>query len=239
MPTSSSVTTAAGVKRYTADEAVKLATSCLGLPEVPKENVKVSSVRLSNQCLPFLADSLAGRETYCIEFSDICWRLSANSRSPINRNIRHLKVFMAPDTGLVLKATSSWPEDAEPIPDHPPCAEEERQMSAAGLCYVSLPMDSPKVSLIKALEVCRPWDEDVVQIHACYVLESTVQYSARPVWVVHLRGFPAFTGSGLSSQSRVPEHARNHLRNVVDAKTGEWLGADTTPQPVEALENRF
>ena len=106
--------------------------------------------------------------------------------------------------------------------------------------YTGLPMQAPKCTLFDAIAKSRPWSQDVKQIHACYVLHSNVTYKDKPVWVVQLRGFapiPFSLPGGVEGE--IPEDARNHLRNIVDAETGEWLGADTIPQPAGPLENRY
>jgi hypothetical protein len=62
------------------------------------------------------------------------------------------------------------------------------------------------------------------------------------MWVVYLRGHGALPYSipaGFQGKVDIPEEASNHLRNLVDAKSGKWLSADTVPQPVAPLEKRF
>ncbi len=221
------------------EEAAKAVADAIGLVQYDPADVYVEVAPLSHESLPFLAKPLSGQETLRIVFSNLPLHKASGRAELVNPHIRTLVVFLAPASGHVMKVTSVWPQGVPRIAEFPSCVEEERQMGDLDR-YTGLPMRAPKCTLFDAIAKSRPWSNDVKQIHACYVLHSNATYKDRPVWVVQLRGFgpmPFSLPGGVEGE--IPEDGRNHLRNIVDAETGEWLGADTIPQPAGPLENRY
>lgn len=236
---------ASGLSRQ---RAVETACESLGLEFVEQLDITARPMQLSDESMPFLRDQLARKSTWRIEFSDIDLAEATGRPSLANQYIRHLVVVLAPDTGHVLSITSTWPHSVARISPYPSLQEEEQQLRARDIRYSGLPAKEPRVTLFEALDSDDVifWSKHVKQIHACYVVESTIKYENRHVWVIQLRGFPPFVPPvppGADPAS-IPANQRNHIRNVVDAQTGEWLGAGTAPQPVEhddlvPLEQRF
>jgi len=221
------------------EQAAKAVADAIGLVKYDLADVHVEVAPLSHESLPCLAKPLRGQDTLRIVFKNLSLPKASGRAGLINPHIRNLVVFLAPASGHVMKVTSVWPQGVPRIAEFPSCVEEERQMGDFDR-YTGLPMGAPKCTLFDAIAKSRPWSNNVKQIHACYVLHSNAFYKDRPVWVVQLRGFgpmPFSLPGGVEGE--IPEDGRNHLRNIVDAETGEWLGADTIPQPAGPLENRY
>ena len=225
------------------DEAITRAAQCIGLREYDRAAVSAVVVTLSGESLPFLGGKLRGRKTWRIEFKNVrLEKAGANSRLA-NPNITSLIALLAPDTGHVMRVTSVWPRRIPRIASYPCCAEEERQLSKGPSRYTGLPDEAPKVSMLEALanEETMPWGSDVKQIHAYYVLYTKIRYADRPVWVIHLWGFPPLelpVPEGAVIQNATIGERIGHLRNAIDARTGKWLHADNTPRLMPPLENR-
>lgn len=104
-------------------------------------------------------------------------------------------------------------------------------MSSIDQTFVGIPSATPKITLHEALNRA-VGTQNAKQIVVYYVLEefSHNKATVRPVWVVCACGIPPFPPYGGPTES-VPEDARNHLRTIIDAETGENYGSDTIPQP--------
>jgi hypothetical protein len=181
-------------------------------------------VRLDAATLPFLAAQLQGRSAWRVDIAQPRWP------SLDLPSVRALSVLLAPGDAAVVRVSSAWPDHEPPIAPYPPISVEERQLAAQGERFIRAPSRPARVSLARALAVIAANGGDLAhtrQILAYHVIHQTLLYRDREVWIVQLRGISPFAAAGLG----VPEDARNHLRHIVDAQTGEWLGADTLPQP--------
>ena len=225
------------------EEAVKRAVAQIGLSEDAAAKGAGSKVTLTRECLPFLGKVLTGHKAWRVEFKDLNLAEVTGDPDLANPHITALVVILSPDTGNVLKVTSVWPKGVPRIATHPACAQEERQLTACATVYSGIPKEEPSASLADALKVSMLWSDEVKQIRASYVLESCPEYKDRAVWIVELRGFPPSLPVSLWDDMpnfKMPEDTRSHLRNVIDAKTGTSLCADTIPQmPMPPVENRY
>ncbi len=61
-------------------------------------------------------------------------------------------------------------------------------------------------------------------------MDSKMDSAPRAVWAITLRGLPPIPAHGFGAES-VPVWQRNHMRNVVDAVTGQFLFATNIPTP--------
>jgi hypothetical protein len=224
-------------------EAIAIATSRIGLRNVDPKAVVVRNVMLTKQCLPFFPDELRGRTAWVVEFTNLDLAKASGNASLTNAFVKNLIATLCPETGEVMRVVSTWPNGVPRRAEHPSAAEEERQLKASSHTYVGFPKEKPNITLCDAIAKSVPWGDDVKQICACYVDRVWMNHAPESVWVVYLRGHGAMPFSipyGFKDlKVEIPEDAGNHLRNVVDAKTGKWLFADTIPQPVVPLEQRF
>lgn len=230
-------------------EAISIAIEQLGLKRFDRTRASAERVVLTEECLPFLGEQLAGRETWKVDLHGVDLARDAESKTAENPHIRHLIVVLAPGKAQVLKATSEWPEGVTPIAPYPSVEEQERQFRATDVTYLRLPERAPSITLLSALTSpdVMTWSPDVKQIYAIYVTASSIKYQEKDIWAIEIRGFPPMRPSlpPGADGTDIPVDALNHLREVVDAHTGEWLGAGTVPQPVagdrdlQPLEQRY
>lgn len=223
------------------DELIGNVITNLGF-EVNERAMNAREVSIANQFMPFFNRSIDDESTWRndestveIDFDDL-HRITSRSGQPRFPNIKSLKAVVNPQTSQILKISSPWPENTPPIAGFPDAPEEERQMKLKAERFESLPAITPPVDFyaaMKQLDIIGPVSpQDSKQVIAYLVNHSTVRYSARPVWIIQTRGIDLVMEGYASYRSSVPADARNHMRSIIDATTGEWLYSDTTPQPV-------
>jgi hypothetical protein len=221
-------------KRIPIDQAVTIAASDLGIRSFRKSDVTAERSAFADESVPFLRREIMGQTVYRVVFHNVALTEGGN----VNRFITTLVAFVSASTGRLLKVTSVWPKDCPRIADQPGCAEEERQLGDER--YVSFPDERPLVSLIDALQKTPHWSTQVKQVHALRVLHSCTQHNKRAVWIIYLRGIGVDPlKAHMDPQGKMADDAFNHMRNLVDSQTGEWLWADTFPQPPGPLEERY
>jgi hypothetical protein len=210
-------------------EALQQASEDLGIDLGP-DDVTIDSVALAENSMPFLRKELTGKSAWQVQLKDAVLRRALSLLSP---KISQLSVILSPDSGRILKLSSRIPPGEPQLRPFPEPDEEERQMLESGERFVGLPPERPSISFIKALKIIGTHGpggvEQARQLIAYYVTDVTVGFGERTVWVVQVRGIPPLPMP--SHGLRIPEDARNHLRHLIDASSGEWLTADTVPQP--------
>lgn len=230
------------IKTMTAAEAIQSAANDIGFSVVRGQSfAKAEKVTFSGESLPFLKMRLNGRETWRIEFNDV--KLDRDSGNDKLRNpfIQKLIVFLCPESGTTIKIVSSWPSTEPRLPSYPSCTDQEQQLRANSIVFTGLPKGPARISFCKAIESTDSYSPQTKQLLAYRVMESHMDGESREVWAIHLRGIPspAFSGPIGADLALVPECATNHLREVIDAESGKWIYATSTPQPSGWLEDRF
>lgn len=220
-------------------EALAQARQILGLAEKAPPRLSAALVTLAEDNTPFLNEKLVGRPIWHVVA--VGWRLELPSapEGAQDRLRRTFDVFLDPKDGALLKLASRWPEGVPTIAPEPPATFAEEQMKRAGLeKYHGFLKSGPRVDFVRALDVV--YKEGVgdplaaKQIVAHCVMRSAMGQKPRAVWAITLRGIPPLK----TAYPGVPIDARNHIRNIVDAKTGKWLSAGTSPQPQTAEESQ-
>jgi hypothetical protein len=216
-------------------QVIAKAREFLGVPHQDAPNVSAKLVTLADHedKTPFLHDQLIDRPIWQIVITK--WRLRLKSATPKENDLyeRTFDIFVDPRNGNLLKILSRWPKGVPPIAPRPPAGSATEQIRNSGLeTYFRFPNTQPAISFLDALDsILKHGGNPFVakQILAHYVIQSEMGHKRRPVWAITLHGFPPFRARGGPG---VPEDARNHMRHIVHAETGEWLGAGTSPQPI-------
>jgi hypothetical protein len=210
--------------------------------EVKDASVKAEETTIASQFIPFFNITLDDQSTFkneeiavAMQFNDLqnITQRSGRARFP---NIKALSVITNPHTQQILKIASAWPKSEAAIAPFPNAAEEEKQLRMKGEKFIALPAGTPSVDFytaLKKLDLAGPISpKKAKQVMAYYVVHSTIRYSDRAVWIIQTRGID-LEGEGYAAQRHgIPVDARNHMRHIIDAVTGDWLFSDTTPQPV-------
>ncbi len=214
------------------DQAVDRARLCLGLAEPDQgRTIAATLTTASTDTTPFLSAHLVGRPIWRVAIDG--WRMELQSAPDAkDRYHRTLDVFVDPVDGRLLKILSRWPQGVPEGLPIPPAAFAEQQMRRSRLeVFHGFPEEPPSITFLQALDIIvtdgvgSPFVAK--QILAHYVLGSFEDREPVPLWSITLRGI----GQIRASNPNVPAAARNHIRNIIDARTGEWLYATSTPQP--------
>lgn len=223
-----------------AKDPMKEILSDLGM-EVNKKLAKQFQTPSQKHHLPFFnvsdADESTWKNDLIMDHAQLVGMDKIKARKGVARfpNIKDMQITTNPNTGRVVKLFSKWPDKVTQIAPFPDAIEEERQIRLHHEEFISLPDYEPEYDFYKALKSIEDAGpaapQDAKQVIGYYVRNKTEYFGERDVWIIQVRGITPFL-PGMNAEDTVPVDARNHIRNVVDAKTGEWLWADTIPQPI-------
>ncbi len=213
-------------------QAVAKAREIVGLGTVSSPRLSAELTTLAEDNTPFLHGQLVGRPIWRVVIQG--WRLQLTSAPPSDEDqyARMFDLLIDPRNGHLLKASSRWPEGVPTIAPEPSAASAEEQMPRSGLeRYLGFPETPPGVSLLDALNAVLKEGEgnplQAKQIIAHYVMQTRMDCKPRAVWAITLRGIAPLK----PPPAGVSPDALNHVRNIIDANTGRFLGAGTCPQP--------
>jgi hypothetical protein len=192
-------------------------------------------IKVEEDVTPFLGERNVGKPAWRVEYPKTL--LEFRTASPgFDQQFRKTYVVMleAASGHLFFVHTASEGKPGEDMRPMPSCGVATEQLSNEEEVYDGYPDEDPKVDFLGALElilnkgVGSPFLAG--EIHGAYVLHSRMGSKPKPAWAITLRGLPPFAGHGAHAKS-VPEWQRNHMRNLVDAMTGQVLFATNSPQP--------
>ncbi len=214
------------------EQAIAKVRAILGLSGREDLPVGAKVVFLAEDNTPFLSGQVIGRPVWHVVISD--WRLQLKSAPPDVEDLyaRTFDVFLGAEDGHLLKIVSRWPEGVPPIAPEPGPASYTDQIRRAGVeRYHGFPDEEPQIKFLDALDAVLKDGGNTLgaeQIVGQYVIRSSMGQEPRPVWAITLRDTQPFWESSFPG---VGINARNHMRHIVDAQTGKWLCAGSTPQP--------
>ncbi|MGD2108177.1 MAG: hypothetical protein PVI86_02175 [Phycisphaerae bacterium] len=215
-------------------ECSTAAEKLVGKGSVPNRPGKAEMVTLATDRTPFLSRQVVGRPVWQVVIEDWKVRLSAAPRAVEDTYTRTLDVFLDAQSGRVLRIASRWPEGMPRTYEDPTTESATAQLRAGGNeRYHGFPETPPVVTFEKAVDAtllggANPLEAK--QIDGQYVAWSRMGREPQPVWAITLWGMPPFQ----AAYPGVPANARNHMRYIIDAKSGRWLYASTAPQPPES-----
>jgi len=185
--------------------------------------------RLDESVIPGLGQDIAGETAWEVHVDGV--RIRPPDSTIENAVIRKLAVMMCPSTGHVMKIRGPV---VAVIPPGPPAADELAQMQGVGESFSGFPESAPKITFLQALDKAFGNAASAKEITAYYVQHTIAgAYQDRPVWIIHLRGIPPIPPSlpPGAPDDAVPDKFLDHTRSIIDAETGEFLIADSIPQP--------
>ncbi len=201
---------------------------------VVSEKSAAERVTVNSDNTPFLWRQRIGKRAWLVTFVNVSLKLPsaiAGYRDPYRRQF---DVLLDEDSGELLSITSLFRGAAPDMRPQPSGEVAERQLSAEKETYEGVPAEDPRVTFLGALDIILSKGMGspflAKEIFAVYVMEARMGSPARPVWAITLRGIPPISAHGPYADE-VPVWQRNHMRNVIDAKTGEFLFATNSPQP--------
>ncbi len=204
-----------------------------GVPQDLLQESTVKLVSLKEDNTPFLSERIIGRPLWQVTIPK--WKLDLPSAIPgfEDRYERTFDILVDPVNGTILKIASRWPQGIPEMAPEPPAEQAEVQMINSGLeRYHRFPQDKPAITFLQALDVVlREGSSSPLvakQIIAHYVVHSKMGGEPRPVWAITFRGIRIVRGGPAPLPGSPPsahEFVVNRMRDIVDARTGEWLGA--------------
>lgn len=220
--------------------AIRRARGLFGFAEDTDVRAQAAIVCVAKDNTPFLSEQITGRPVWHVVFGDCKLRLKSAPPDVKDSYARTFDVFVDPRDGRLLKIVSRWPDSVPRIPSEPSAASFAEQMGRSGIeRYHGFPSADPTVSFLDALDsMLQSCDNplNVEQIVGQYVVWSRMERAPKPVWAVTLRGTrPLWHSHGPGVPAGV--NATNHLRWIVDARTGQCICGGSTPQPVETGES--
>ncbi|HWL93380.1 MAG TPA: hypothetical protein VNT79_07580 [Phycisphaerae bacterium] len=211
--------------------AIAEALEVFGIRDSDSVSAEARVVTLSEDKTPFLHDQITNRPIWQVTIADYRLKLRSAPEGHEDSISRTFDVLIDPTGNRLLKITSRWPEGyKESAPEPRAAFAEDRFRDSGREVYHGFPDPPPAVNFLQALNIiyttaADPYDAK--QIVAHYVARSTLGRKPQDVWAINLRGITPFE----SSYPGVLECARDHKRHIVDAKSGKWLFASTSPQP--------
>jgi hypothetical protein len=187
--------------------------------------------------IPFMAtpDSSLG-VIWDVRVSGVSLRLPSASPGQRDEFRRDFNIRLAGSRLLDIRST--WHGEDPHLLPRASASHAETQLRANAEKYTGLPGNAPGVDFLQALDKVLSEGSGspllAKEIDGLYVMHARRAEQAIPVWVVELRGLPPFPvrgPAGAHGDAQVPVWLRNHMRNILDARTGRVLFANNAPQP--------
>jgi len=183
---------------------------------------------------PFLWKQFIGKRAWRVDFENVSLKLSSSIPGYPDSYRRKFTVLIDEETGRLLSISSKFEGEAPDMRPLPSGEAAEAQLQGQQEVYLGLPTIEPKIKFLDALDLVLSKGVGspflAKEIYGVYVLDSRMKSPARAVWAITLRGLPPIPVDGPYGDT-VPVWQRNHMRNVLDATTGEHLFATNSPQP--------
>ena len=219
----------------TAEQAIARANALTNLSSI-SEPPKAALVTMPEDVTPYLGEPHKGKPAWRVDYPKASLKFDTAIAGFADPFKRAFAVWLDPATGSLFFVASTYEGAPDPnMRPMPLCGVATEQLSNEGEVYTGYPPDTPTIHFLAALEcilgkgVGSPFQAK--EIHGAYVMHSRMGSTRRPVWAVTLRGIPPIQARGAAADS-VPEWQRNHIRNVVDAASGQVLFANNSPQPI-------
>jgi hypothetical protein len=169
---------------------------------------------------------VAGRKVWRVDFDDVLIREVKSEQGTTVEKHRPITVYLDSLSGRLIMVQSVLVSDRVLGDREMPTAEREQALLSSPK-FRGLP-DSVTLDFVSALQYC-PFSPHLAErIAGVYIYEAkkNAPDSLIPVWVISLVGIPPVpeTGvPGMNLSNPVPEHMRNAVQVVIDARTGRPL----------------
>lgn len=216
-----------------AAEAIAKAARITGFDARPNATSAERAV-ITQDPTPYLWRQSIGKRAWRVTLDDLSLQLKSAIADFADAYRRKFIVFFDEQSGQLLNIMSEYEGDAPEMRPMPSGEEAEEQLEAEEEIYHGLPSNDPRINFLDALDVVltRGIGSPFLakEIYGVYVIHSRMGSAPQPVWAITLRGLPPFQARGRYGDT-IPVWQRNHLRNVINAMTGEFLFATNSPQP--------
>ena len=219
----------------TPEQAVLIANAYTNLHSVAEPPAAIP-FRVDEDVTPFLGERNVGKPAWRVLYPNSYLKFATAKPGFVDGYRRVFTVVLEAASARLFFVSSTY--EGKPDPDMRPmpnCGVATEQLSHEEEVYDGYPSLPPRITFLSALEsimhggIGSPFDAK--EIHGAYVLHSRMASKPRPAWAITLRGLPPAPAKGRFGAS-VPAWQRNHMRNVVDAVSGQVLFATNSPQPL-------
>jgi len=219
----------------TAEQAIARANVLTRLSVISDPPIAVL-LAVPEDVTPYLGEPHKGKSAWRVEYPKASLKFDSAVPGFADPYKRTFAVWLEPATGHLFFVASTYEGARDPdMRPMPLCGVATEQLSNEGEVYTGYPAEAPFLDFLAALDcilqkgVGSPFKAK--EIHGAYVMHSRMRSTPKPVWAVTLRGIPPIQARGAAADS-VPVWQRNHIRNVVDAVSGQVLFANNSPQPI-------
>lgn len=211
--------------------AIAHARRILGLPRNPSLPASAELITVVQDNTPYLSEQVVGRPIWHVVVEKCRFVLPSGGDALEDKYERTFDILIDPRDGALLRISSRLSVGVPALPREA-CATSatEQMMNAGGERYYGFIAGAPAITFYEALAGLIQSGHNplqATQLVGQHVLWSRLDWEPKPVWAVTLNGIPPFE----AAYPGVPVEARNHMRYIVDSKTGKELCGTTTPQP--------
>jgi len=216
-----------------------------GLNSLEGVSKEVKKINVYKDNTPFIHDHIQGK-LWLVEIKNVRLKLKSAIPGYEDKYVRDFEALIDPNTGNFLKITSKYKGFAPEMRPEPNSAVAEKQLIGSREKYLGFPQVQPNITFLDALNsvlikgVGSPFLAK--EIDGIYVMHSEMNAEPRPVWVITLRGIPPLELSGpmgaTPEEYMSPVWQMNHIRNIIDANSGEFLSASNIPQPEDPNKSK-
>jgi len=214
-------------------EAIKQASHLTELDQLTKK-ITAQKLTINIDHTPFLWKQFIGKLCWKVDFDDVSLRLKSSVADFRDPYLRKFSVVLDASTGQLLSVVTLYEGKDPNLRPQPSGVAAEEQLRGQEEIYHGLPMEEPRLTFLAALDVVLSKGIGspflAKEIYANYVIHSRSDGPQRAVWIITLNGLPPIPVDGPYGDT-VPVWQRNHIRNVIDDKTGVNLFANNSPQP--------
>jgi hypothetical protein len=188
-------------------------------------------ITIENDQTPFLREQVNGHPAWKLEFSGVRFLDEQIEHRLQQKPIRSFEVIIDAQTGLLLRIYSireNYDKSISPMPSVDKAEDEMRRYGREK--YHGFPANLPSATFLQALQHASGSPYLAGEIIAEYVVRSVMNNPPSNVWAIDLRGIPPFPTVSHQGIGIVPEYQRNHMRSIIDGKTGNFMSCNTGPQ---------
>ncbi|MBU0982700.1 MAG: hypothetical protein KKA42_02450, partial [candidate division Zixibacteria bacterium] len=220
-------------------QAIDRALACTGFGEYIDMDsltdlVTVTTVTTIDTTTPFIHDQVNNRRAWKVSFSSVTLTYWNTTKYVVDEEtpLRSFDVYVDSASGRFLKAVSRSANYNGAAIRKANWLLAEASLNRRSQCYVGLLDEPPPVTLADALDSAKFCDVPgaMAIVAVCVLLSYPAVDSAFPVWDLHMYGSDNI---GQSEDWAVgkPAYKTNHMRVVINARTGAFMFASNSPEP--------
>jgi hypothetical protein len=212
----------------TSKDAETVALKYTGFDKLGKSALDIRATQLvvaQEDRTPFLKDSINGRNCWQIKI-EVQLKLEMKfALDSVNQSTREFVVLLDAETGRLFGISAVMTKNYEDRPPLLPAEKAENMLRQMREIFHGIPSEQPVISFVKALNYVEGSPFEAKEIYASYVMYSQMRGEPHPVWYIDLRGITPI----VSEPGKEGLEHWNHMRSVIDARTGKHIRSTNLP----------